>query len=101
MPFAPPPARAAWRHHGAREGFEVAFVRPDGDGWAVDGTTTAVQDGQAWTGRYAIRVGPDWTTRRARVGSRSAGRRPPRAGRGARRRPGGGARGGGPRPPRR
>src|SRR4051794_12895271 len=72
MPFAPPPARAAWRHHGAREGFEVAFVRPDGDGWAVDGTTTAVEDGQAWAVRYAIRVGPDWTTRGARVVCRSA-----------------------------
>jgi hypothetical protein len=72
MPFADPPAFAAWRHHGARDGFEVAFLRRDGDGYTVDGTTTAVEDGAAWAVRYAIRLGPQWTTRSARVVCRSA-----------------------------
>jgi hypothetical protein len=70
------PPYAAWRHRDARDGFEVAFLRRDGDGYAVHGTTTAVEDGAAWAVRYAIRLGPDWATRSARVVCRSAaGRR--------------------------
>src|SRR5689334_17436234 len=72
MPFAAPPALAAWRHRDARDGFEVAFLRPDGEGWAIDGTTTALEDGQAWAVRYAIRLGSDWTTLGAHVSCRSA-----------------------------
>lgn len=45
--FRSPPAFAAWQHVDARQGFEVAFLRPAGSGWQVDGHTSAVEDGLA------------------------------------------------------
>jgi uncharacterized protein len=71
MPFLPPPASAAWRHQGARSGFEVAYVQPSQHGHLVTGTTTAVEDGQPWVVDYEIRVDGRWRTRSARVTSRS------------------------------
>jgi uncharacterized protein len=67
-----PPTVAAWRHRDARDGFEVVFLHPDRDGLRVEGTTTAVEDGQAWVVRYEIVLAADATTRRARVAGRSA-----------------------------
>jgi uncharacterized protein len=66
------PVSAAWRHLGAREGFEVVFPM-DEHGWMrFDGYSTAVEEEQAWSVRYSILVDGDWQTLRARVVSRSA-----------------------------
>ena len=73
MPFRAPPASAAWRHRDARAGFEVVFLHTDGDDLRVEGATAAVEDGEAWAVQYSIALGSGWTTRSARVVSRSAG----------------------------
>jgi hypothetical protein len=76
MPFADPPRSAAWRHREARDGFEVVFLRSDGDGYRLEGDTAAVEEGKAWAVRYDISVDASWTTRSARVwGRASSGRR--------------------------
>ena len=76
MPFADPPRCAAWRHREARDGFEVVFLRSDGDGCRLEGDTAAVEEGKAWAVRYDISVDPGWTTRSARVrGRASSGQR--------------------------
>lgn len=71
MPFGPLPAAAAWRHLDSRTGFEVAYLREDGDGCWIEGCTTAVEDGQPWVLDYELRLGADWKTRTARVTRRS------------------------------
>jgi uncharacterized protein len=76
MRFDPPPPFAAWRHCDAREGFEVAFFRPDADGHAIEGHTSAVEDGHAWAVGYSLRLDRAWVTRRAEItGHSPAGRR--------------------------
>jgi hypothetical protein len=76
MPFAEPPAYAAWRHVDAREGFEVVFFRRDNGGLRIEGDTTGVEEGEAWSVRYEISLDAGWLTRSARVVSVSAyGRR--------------------------
>jgi len=70
--FAAFPAAACWRHRGARSGFEVAYFRAAADGWSIDGTTTAVEDGQTWIVSYRIRLDAAWLTREARVTARTA-----------------------------
>ncbi|MEV0380032.1 putative glycolipid-binding domain-containing protein [Nonomuraea sp. NPDC050643] len=72
MSFAPPPQTAAWRHITARTGFEVVYFRPLEGGHHVEGCTTAAEDGLTWAVDYAIDVDATWTTRRARIRSRSA-----------------------------
>ncbi|NDU77021.1 hypothetical protein GWI34_31040 [Actinomadura sp. DSM 109109] len=67
MAFAEPPESAAWRHHGARTGFEVLHVARAGGGWRLHGTTTAVEDGAPWVVNYVIEVDEGWRTRAARV----------------------------------
>lgn len=71
MPFSPLPATAAWSHRDAREGFEVASFEPASRGYLISGTTTAVEDGQAWTVSYTIRVDKAWRTRSARITGQS------------------------------
>jgi hypothetical protein len=71
MPFADPPRSAAWRHREARDGFEVVFLRSDGDGWRLEGDTAAVEEGEAWAVRYDIGVDAGWRTRSARVWGRA------------------------------
>jgi hypothetical protein len=66
------PVSAAWRHRGARDGFEVVFPSPEGDGLRFDGHSTGVEQGQAWGVRYSILLDAGWHTRNARVVSRSA-----------------------------
>lgn len=73
MPFTAPPTAAAWQHHGARTGFEVAFFRPVADGYRIEGHTTAIEDGQAWAVSYSLELDATWTTRTAQVTGRSAG----------------------------
>jgi hypothetical protein len=70
--FAVFPAAACWRHRGARSGFEVAYFRAAAGGWSIDGTTTAVEDGQTWIVSYRIRLDAAWLTREARVTARTA-----------------------------
>ena len=70
MPSAAPPPFAAWRHVGAREGFEVAYFERLGDGYRFEGITTGVEDGRPWATRYVITLGADWATRSARVTTR-------------------------------
>ncbi|MGY2030821.1 putative glycolipid-binding domain-containing protein [Nocardia gipuzkoensis] len=73
MTFAPPPSTAAWRHRTAREGFEVAYFRVTEQGVLIDGCTTAVEDGAAWTVDYRIALDTEWRTRRAQVAIRKPG----------------------------
>ena len=72
MTFAPPPAVAAWRHRGAREGFEVVYIEAADAGVLVEGHVTAVEEGQAWAVEYLIALDRDWNTRNARVRTRTA-----------------------------
>jgi hypothetical protein len=65
------PATAAWRHLGARDGFEVVFLRTEPYGYRIEGHATAVEEGQAWGIRYAITLDTTWTTRSVRVEGRS------------------------------
>jgi hypothetical protein len=69
--FLPPPATACWQHLEARSGFEVAYFRGLEDGWAVDGTTAAVEDAQTWVVTYSIRLDAAWVTQSARITARS------------------------------
>jgi uncharacterized protein len=71
MSFRPPPETACWQHLEARSGFEVAYFHGLADGWAVDGTTAAVEDGQTWVVTYSIELDAGWVTRGARITSRS------------------------------
>ena len=76
MTFGQLPAFAAWRHQGAREGFEVVFLRTDPEGHRVEGSSTGVEEGRAWAVDYAIVVDAEWVTRRVTVTARStSGRR--------------------------
>jgi hypothetical protein len=71
MAGMPEQASAAWRHRDARAGFEVVFARAGGAGRRAEGSTSAVEDGAPWIVSYEIDLAPDWTTRGARVVSRS------------------------------
>jgi hypothetical protein len=64
---------AAWRHHGAAEGFETLVIRPDGDGCRFEGFSAGVEEGVAWGIAYELTVDERWVTRAARVTS-SGGR---------------------------
>jgi uncharacterized protein len=66
------PPTAAWRHLDARVGFEVLFLRQAADGYHLDGHSTAVEDGEAWSNSYSVSLDPSWTTRSAHVVGRSA-----------------------------
>ena len=72
MPFVAPPPTAAWEHHHARSGFEVAYFHLLDDGVRIEGCTTALEDGQTWAVDYVIALDTTWTTRRARISGRSA-----------------------------
>jgi hypothetical protein len=65
VPFLDPPAVAAWRHVDARDGFEVVFLSPHEGGWRIEGSTSAVEEGEPWTVGYVIDVDAGWRTRRA------------------------------------
>jgi hypothetical protein len=76
MAFRALPRFAAWRHQGARDGFEVVFLRSVPNGHRVEGHTAAVEAGDAWAVGYSIVAAADWTTRSARVvGHSASGRR--------------------------
>jgi uncharacterized protein len=65
------PPLAAWRHLGAREGFEVVFLRREGDGYRLDGHSTALDEGEAFGVRYAVTLDAGWATRSAVIVGRS------------------------------
>jgi hypothetical protein len=65
------PEAAAWRLVDAHDGFEVVFIRREGDGYRVDGHSTGVEDGEAWGVQYRVALDASWTTRSARVVARS------------------------------
>ena len=67
MSFRPFPATACWQHRGARAGFEVAYFQAREPGWRIDGTTTAIEDGQTWVVTYSIEADAAWATRHARI----------------------------------
>jgi hypothetical protein len=72
MPFVAPPPTAAWQHHDARSGFEVAYFHLTDDGIRIEGCTTAIEDGQTWSVDYAIALDTTWATQGARISGRSA-----------------------------
>src|SRR6478609_2880065 len=72
MSFAPMPATAAWRHGGARSGFEVVYFSTRGDRCRIEGWATAIEDGATWAVEYLIEADAAWTTRRAQIRGRSA-----------------------------
>lgn len=55
-PLAPLPAVAAWPHRDARQGFAVARCVADGNGWRLEGSTSAAEDGVAWVVGYRIEL---------------------------------------------
>jgi hypothetical protein len=65
------PPFAAWRHHDARSGFEVAFFDGRTGRLRVEGHTAAVEDGEAYAVRYAIELDEAWKTLVARVSGQS------------------------------
>ncbi|MFB8007466.1 putative glycolipid-binding domain-containing protein [Nocardia sp. NPDC056000] len=71
MTFTPPPASAAWSHSDARSGFEVAYFERLGNGLRIEGCTTAIELGETWIVEYRIALAPDWSTRAARITSRT------------------------------
>lgn len=71
MSFSPLPVTAAWQHRDARLGFEVACFRPAGRGYYISGSTTAVEDGQAWVVSYEISLDQAWRTQYARITGQS------------------------------
>jgi hypothetical protein len=72
MTFSPLPPFAAWRHREAREGFEVVFLQSDHGGYRFEGSTTAVEDGEAWAVGYVVSLDSRWLTRGARLWARGA-----------------------------
>jgi hypothetical protein len=63
---------AAWRHVGARAGFEVLFLEYKNDCYYLDGHVTAVEAEEAWGIRYAITLDSAWATHSAHIRGRSA-----------------------------
>ena len=66
------PTTAAWRHLDARVGFEVVFLHREPDGYRLEGHSTAVEDREAWSVRYALTLDHGWATRSAHIVGRSA-----------------------------
>ena len=66
------PEAAARRLVDAHVGFEVVFIRREGDGYRVDGHSTGVEEGEAWGVQYSVALDGSWITRSARVVARSA-----------------------------
>lgn len=71
MDFVPLPATAAWRHRGARDGFEVAYFQVLDPGCRIEGWTAAIEDGVTWAVEYVIDLDGTGATRSARIRSRS------------------------------
>lgn len=70
-PIVDLPTSAAWRHLDARVGFEVVFLRRTPDGYRLDGHSTAVEEGEAWSVGYTVMLDTNWATRSAQIVGRS------------------------------
>jgi hypothetical protein len=66
------PATAAYRHLGVRDGFEVLFLRRDGEGYHLEGHSAGIENGEMWSIRYALTLDGSWVTRTAQIVGRSA-----------------------------
>jgi hypothetical protein len=66
------PTYAAWQHRDARDGYEVVFIEATPTGYRFEGHTAAVEDGEPFAVRYAIRLDRRWRTRSARVWGQSS-----------------------------
>ena len=64
------PTQAAWRHDGARAGFEVLFPDDIDSGHVLRGCTTGWEGGSAWSVGYLIEVDAGWRTMRAEATGR-------------------------------
>ena len=65
--FANLPSFATFQHSGVRDGFEVVCFRhpqSTGDGYLLEGGTTAIEDGTPWSIQYRIEVDEHWRTTR-------------------------------------
>jgi uncharacterized protein len=69
--FLPPPASAGWQHREARSGFEVAYFTAAPLGLRIEGTTAAIEGGEAWVVSYLIQLDTAWATRSARITART------------------------------
>ena len=49
----------------------MAYFHSQQDGWAIDGTTAAVEDTQTWVVTYSIWLDAAWVTRNARITARN------------------------------
>ncbi len=65
------PSHAAWRHEGARTGFEVLFLARVDGGYSFEGYSTGVEDARPWAVNYAIVVDEGWGTEWVEVTARS------------------------------
>lgn len=65
------PATACWRHHGLREGFEVAFFTMAQDALSIEGVTSGLENGEGWVVSYLLEVDDLWRTRKALIRSRT------------------------------
>jgi hypothetical protein len=63
--FIDVPPVASWRHGNSRVGFEACSFLPSGGGWAMSGSTTAVEANEVWWVAYEIKVDASWATRDA------------------------------------
>jgi len=72
MDFAALPATAAWRHRGARDGFEVAYFQVRDRSCQIQGWTAAIEDGVTWAVEYLIDLDETGATRRAQIRGGSA-----------------------------
>jgi uncharacterized protein len=70
--FEDPPEAACWWHLGLRSGFEVVYFEAGPSWWRVAGTTTALQEGDAWVVSYELELDDRWRTRSAKIAAKTA-----------------------------
>ena len=70
---AVPPAASHRRLAASRGslGLRGGLLQGPQDGWAIDGTTAAVEDTQTWVVTYSIGLDDGWVTRSARITART------------------------------
>ncbi len=68
------PPVASWWHGNSRAGFEACAFTPNGGGWAMVGSTTAIEANEVWWVAYEIEVDASWATRRAVITTKRGAR---------------------------
>ena len=74
MGFTDLPPTASWWHGNSRVGFEACSFAPSGSGWAMSGSTTAVEANEVWWVAYEMEVDALWATRRAVITAKRGAR---------------------------